>query len=136
MRAQAECLVTLDESWQRSLSLAWASYLAGTTPVGAVVTDASGSIVVEGRGRRYEPPSLGPHLSNCHVAHAELNALALLPPDRHYEDHTLVTTLEPCCMCHGAVIQATVRTVHFAGPDPYGGSAHMQVDTPQPEGDR
>lgn len=94
----------------RAAALAWDSFLAGTTPVGAVVVDAAGVVVTEGRGRRYDAPTSGPQLSYCHVAHAELNAVALLPQDRHYEDRTLVTTLEPCCMCLGAALQATITT--------------------------
>jgi tRNA(adenine34) deaminase len=123
--------VDLDHAWGRAFALAWDSFVAGTTPVGAVVVDAAGIAVTEGRGRRYEAPTSGPQLAYCHVAHAELNALALLPPDRHYEDHTLLTTLEPCCMCLGAAVQATIMTLRYAGRDPYGGTAHIEVDTPQ-----
>lgn len=122
----------LDVAWRRALELAWESFVAGTTPVGAVVTDAAGEIVGAGRGRRYEQPdgSFG-QLAYCHVAHAEINALAQLPPTRHYEDHILLTTLEPCCMCVGAAVQSTITRVHFAGSDPYAGASHLRVDTPQ-----
>jgi tRNA(Arg) A34 adenosine deaminase TadA len=67
----------------------------------------------------------------CHVAHAEINALAGLPPTQHYEDHILLTTLEPCCMCLGAGVQSTITRVHFAGRDPYGGASDLVIDTPQ-----
>ena len=123
--------VELDGAWQRALEQAWQSFLAGTTPVGAVVTDSVGEIVTEGRGRRYENADAGRQLSYCHIAHAEINALALLPPGRHYEDHLLLTTLEPCCMCLGAAVQATFTRLHFAGRDPYGGASGLVVDTPQ-----
>jgi tRNA(adenine34) deaminase len=123
--------VELDGAWQRALEQAWQSFLAGTTPVGAVVTDSVGEIVAEGRGRRYETADAGRQLSYCHIAHAEINALALLPPGRHYEDHLLLTTLEPCCMCLGAAVQATFTRLHFAGRDPYGGASGLVVDTPQ-----
>jgi len=121
----------LDAAWQRALEQAWQSFLAGTTPVGAVVTDSVGEIVAEGRGRRYEKADAGRQLSDCHIAHAEINALALLPPGRHYEDHLLLTTLEPCCMCLGAAVQATFTRLHFAGRDPYGGASGLVIDTPQ-----
>ncbi|HTX26385.1 MAG TPA: deaminase [Streptosporangiaceae bacterium] len=121
----------LDGAWQRALEQAWQSYLAGTTPVGAVVVDSVGDIVAEGRGRRYENAAGGRQLAYCHIAHAEVNALALLPPGRHYEDHVLLTTLEPCCMCVGAAVQATFTRVHFAGRDPYAGASELVVDTPQ-----
>jgi len=121
----------LDGAWQRALEQAWQSYLAGTTPVGAVVVDSVGDIVAEGRGRRYENAAGGRQLAYCHIAHAEVNALALLPPGRHYEDHVLLTTLEPCCMCVGAAVQATFTRLHFAGCDPYAGASGLVVDTPQ-----
>ena len=121
----------LDGAWQRALEQAWQSYLAGTTPVGAVVVNSVGEIVAEGRGRRYENAADARQLAYCHIAHAEVNALALLPPLRHYEDHVLLTTLEPCCMCLGAAVQATFTRLHFAGRDPYGGASGMVVDTPQ-----
>jgi tRNA(adenine34) deaminase len=123
--------VELDAVWQRALEQAWQSFLAGTTPVGAVVTDSVGEIVAEGRGRRYENADGGRQLTYCHIAHAEINALALLPPGRHYEDHLLLTTLEPCCMCLGAAVQATFTRLHFAGRDPYAGASDLVVDTPQ-----
>jgi hypothetical protein len=66
-------------------------------------------------------------LSNSHLAHAELNALAQLPPTRRYEDHVVLTTLEPCALCVGAAVMATVGRVEYAGPDPYGGAAHLQL---------
>jgi tRNA(Arg) A34 adenosine deaminase TadA len=121
----------LDGAWHRALQQAWQSFLAGTTPVGAVVADSVGEIVAEGRGRRYEDAVDGRQLTYCHIAHAEINALALLPPGRHYEDHILLTTLEPCCMCLGAAVQATFTRLHFAGRDPYGGASGLVVDTPQ-----
>jgi tRNA(Arg) A34 adenosine deaminase TadA len=121
----------LDGVWHRALEQAWQSFLAGTTPVGAVVTDSVGEIVAEGRGRRYENADGGRQLTYCHIAHAEINALALLPPGRHYEDHILLTTLEPCCMCLGAAVQATITRLHFAGRDPYAGASGLVVDTPQ-----
>ena len=123
--------VEFDGAWQRALEQAWQSYLAGTTPVGAVVADSVGEIVAEGRGRRYENEDGGRQLTYCHIAHAEINALALLPPVRHYEDHVLLTTLEPCCMCVGAAVQATFTRLYFAGRDPYGGASGLVVDTPQ-----
>ena len=100
--------------------------------MGAVVTSPAGAVVAEGRGRRYEQPDGdGNYLAYCHIAHAEINALAGLAPTRHYEDHILVTTLEPCCMCLGAAVQSTITRLQFAGRDPYGGAAGLVIDTPQ-----
>ena len=121
----------LDEAWDQALALAWESLRADTTPVGAVVVAPDGSVVATGRGRRYERDGPARHLANSHVAHAEINALAQLEATRRWEDHLLLTTLEPCGMCHGAAIQARVSTVVYAGPDPYGGTAGLRFFSPQ-----
>jgi len=101
--------------------------VAGTTPVGAVVVDADGHIVTRGRGRRYVRDSAQGQLSYSHLAHAELNALAQLPPTRRHESLTVLTTLEPCILCMGAAVMATVGKVEYAGADPYGGAAHLEI---------
>lgn len=121
----------LGSAWQRALELAWEAFCAGTTPVGAVVADPSGLVVAQGRGRRHEPAAPPGQLAGSHVAHAEVNALAQLSTDRHYTDHLLLTTLEPCGMCHGAAIQATVGGLRYAGADPYAGTAGLDFGTAQ-----
>ena len=115
------------EPWIVALDLAWEAMLAGTTPVGCVVINRDGQIVTRGRGRRYVRDSAHGQLSYSHLAHAELNALAQLPPTRRYEDLTVLTTLEPCVLCMGAAVMATVGRVEYAGADPYGGAAHFQL---------
>lgn len=122
---------SLDEAWDAALRLAWQAFCRGTTPVGAVVVDAGGSVVAAGRGRRYEQEASAGQLAGSQIAHAEINALAQLGSDRHWEDHALLTTLEPCGMCHGAAVQATVGRLLYAAPDPYGGTATLSFDTPQ-----
>ena len=121
----------LSSAWDRALSLAWASFRAGTTPVGAVVVDGSGTIVAQGRGRRYDEGPPSGELAGCDVAHAELNALAHLPVGGRWQEHCLLTSLEPCAMCRGAAIQARLGSVRYAAPDPYAGTAHVEVDTEQ-----
>jgi tRNA(Arg) A34 adenosine deaminase TadA len=118
-------------AWDRALELAWEAFRGGTTPVGVVVIDAAGEIVAEGRNRRHEKNGPPRQLANAHVAHAEINGLAGLVAGRHYLDHTLLTTLEPCGMCHGAAIQARVGRLAFAGADPYGGTGALVFATPQ-----
>lgn len=121
----------LREPWNRAMRLAWEAFRAQTTPVGAVVVDAQGTILAAGRGRRYEATAPTGQLAGTHVAHAEVNVLAQLPSQRHWNDVLLLTTLEPCAMCHGAAIQSTVAGFAFAGRDPYAGTATHRFDTPQ-----
>ena len=122
---------TLDAGWDVALRLAWRGYCAGTTPVGAVVVAPDGAVVASGRGRRYETAAPAGQLAGGQIAHGEINALAQLGSHRHWEDHALLTTLEPCGMCHGAAIQATVGQLLYAAPDPYGGTARLALETPQ-----
>jgi tRNA(adenine34) deaminase len=112
-----EELTTISPPWRVSLELSWDAYCAGSAPVGAVVTDASGAIVAHGRSRWFEPTAPSGQLANTHLAHAEVNALAGLTPG-NYEDHTLYTTLEPCLLCTAATIHSHVGTVKYAASDP------------------
>lgn len=112
----------LSTAEQACLELAWQALLAGTTPVGAVVTDADGVIIGSGRNAVYgaaDPPMLSGSL----LAHAEINALIGLPVGKRHGDCRLVTSLEPCQLCAGAVRMATVGGVSFVGADPLNGSA-------------
>jgi tRNA(Arg) A34 adenosine deaminase TadA len=117
--------------WDRALRLAWEAFRARTTPVGAVVVDGRGAILAEGRGRRYDTMAPAGQLAGTHIAHAEVNVLSRLSAERDWEDAFLLTSLEPCTMCHGAAVQSTVAGFAFAGRDPYGGTAALRFDTPQ-----
>lgn len=116
-----ESWLSLAEPWRRALELAWEAWQARTIPIGAVLADGSGRIVATGRNRVYEPD--GPPLQLAHslLAHAEVNALVGLDPERRYEDHVLTTSLEPCLLCLGATVMATVGTIRYLGADPLGG---------------
>jgi tRNA(Arg) A34 adenosine deaminase TadA len=122
---------TPEPPWGEALELAWQAFCAGATPVGAVVTDASGMVVASARGRRMDAGGPPGQLSGTRIAHAEVNALAQLPFDGDYGDHTLYATAEPCCLCMGAAIQTGVGDVRFAADDPYAGASGMVLDNPQ-----
>ncbi|MEQ6899094.1 tRNA adenosine(34) deaminase TadA [Microbacterium sp. KR10-403] len=107
----------------RALALAAAAAAAGDVPVGAVVMDAAGRIVGEGRNEREE--------THDPTAHAELVALrqaAASLGSWNLEDHTLVVTLEPCLMCAGAILQARVGRVVFGAWDDKAGAAGSLYD--------
>ncbi|MBD0318635.1 MAG: nucleoside deaminase [Thermoleophilia bacterium] len=117
----------LDAAWRECLELAWQAYAADTIPVGAVVVDPAGEVIARGRNRVYDRDAPPGELRYSLLAHAEVNALAQLRPDGRYEDHVLLTTLEPCLLCMGAARLATVGEVRFAGSDPYGGTGQLDV---------
>ncbi len=112
------------------LELAWEAFGAGSVPVGAVLLDAGGDMVATGRSRMYERDAPSPELANSLLAHAEVNALIRLDPHGRYEDHTLVTALEPCPLCMGALAMSTVGALRYLGADPYGGAVALLGQTP------
>lgn len=83
-------LVVVDEGWSRlpehwccAFRQAWAAYVAGTIPVGAVVVDPHGVIVAEARNRIFDAddPPRG-QIAGSWLAHAELNAIAQIDAER------------------------------------------------------
>jgi len=99
-----------------ALEEAEAAAAAGEVPVGAVVV-VGGELVARGRNRRQadHDPS----------AHAELLALreaCTATRSWRLPGATVVTTLEPCPMCAGALVAARVARVVFGAPDPKAGA--------------
>lgn len=111
----------LKAPWRVCFGLSWEAYGAGTIPVGAALVDGGGAVVAEGRNRVYEADAPAPQIAHSLLAHAEVNALVGLDPERRYADHVLYTGLEPCLLCIGAAVMATVGRIRYAGADPYGG---------------
>lgn len=107
----------LDRPWQLALDEAWTSWRSGSAGVGAVINDSSGQIVAVGRNRMLEPRTEPGILASTVLAHAEMNALALLPlgPTGGL---TITTTFEPCLMCASTIVQGNIPHVRYAAADP------------------
>lgn len=111
------------EAWMRlALALAKQARDAGEVPVGAVVVDASGQVLAEGRNRAE---------AGSPLLHAEMEALAsaLQARDRwSLGGSTLYVTAEPCLMCLGAMVQARIGGLVYACAEPrFGGVAVLQA---------
>lgn len=107
----------------RALELAAEAASASEIPVGAVVLDAAGRIVAEGRNDR--------EATHDPTGHAEVEALraaAASVGSWNLEGHTLVVTLEPCVMCAGAILQARIGRVVFGAWDEKAGAAGSMYD--------
>jgi tRNA(Arg) A34 adenosine deaminase TadA len=115
----------LEDPWRAAFELAWESFRAGTVPVGAVVVDEDGTILSSGRNRIFDDVPPAGQLAGTRLAHAEMNALVQLSPDRGWNTCTLYTTLEPCVLCVGAASVARVGRIRFAGTDVYSGSSAL-----------
>jgi tRNA(Arg) A34 adenosine deaminase TadA len=115
--APAACWADLEAPWQEAFEEAWASWRSGSLGIGAVVVGPGGSVLARGRnrvlGRREETGVL----AGTNIAHAEVNALGQVHPGRH-DGFRLLTTLEPCVMCAGAIAIARIPAVEFAAADP------------------
>jgi len=115
----------LEPAWRAAFELAWEAFAVPTIPVGAVVTEANGTILARGRNRMFDATAPAGQLFGTRVAHAEINALVQLGTDRRYFDATLWTTLEPCAQCIGAAWLSTIGRVAYAAADVYGGAAKL-----------
>jgi tRNA(Arg) A34 adenosine deaminase TadA len=123
----------LDPAVRRSLELAYESLAAGGLAVGAVLTDAGGRIVAEGRNRAYDPPGGPDVLQGTPLAHAEMNVLAAVRTGQALGSCTLWSTHEPCSMCAAAAAFTGVGRVRYVAPDPWAvatGQAASGADGP------
>lgn len=123
----------LSAGWQAALEEAWAAYGAGSYAIGACIVDARGQVLARGRNRLNEPRAAhGGVIGGHDLAHAEINALLNLPatPRPDCYGWTVLTTVEPCPQCAGAVSMSGIRALEYAAPDPWAGCARLLTDDP------
>jgi tRNA(adenine34) deaminase len=109
--------VTDDEAMAIALEEAVAAGAAGDVPVGAVVLGSDGSLLARRRNERER--------TGDPTAHAEVLALrdaAAAVGSWRLDGATVVSTLEPCPMCAGALLAARVGRVVFGAADPKAGA--------------
>ena len=113
----------MNEPYMRdALALAQQAAAAGEVPVGAVVVKDNEII-----GRGYNQPIIRHDPS----AHAEV--MALRDAAQHLGNYRLTNcdlyvTLEPCCMCVGAIMHARIARVFFGAADPKTGACGSVVN--------
>ena len=106
--------------WMRlALEQADQASALGDVPIGAVVV-RNDKVIAQAHNRRI--------IDNDPTAHAEM--LAIRSASRALGDWrltgcTLVVTLEPCCMCAGAIVLARIPLLVYGATDPKAGA----VDT-------
>lgn len=94
----------------------------GDVPVGAVAV-YRGEVIGRGRNRR--------EIDGDPTAHAEVIALREAAARRGHwrlDEVTLYCTLEPCCMCAGAMVLARLPRLVYGALDPKAGCAGSVVD--------
>lgn len=106
-----------DGAMERALEEARAAGARGEVPVGAALYGADGALIAAAGNRILELKDP--------TAHAELLALragAAALRNERLLGTTLVSTLEPCPMCAGAIVLARVEALIFGADDPKGGA--------------
>jgi tRNA(adenine34) deaminase len=100
---------------REAIRLAQEAEQKGNLPIGAVIV-LDGEIIARGMNAIWRPAI---ELTR----HAEMEALrSLLPHFRaRCAEMTLLTTLEPCLMCAGAILLHNIGRVVYGSSDPYGG---------------
>lgn len=78
------------------------SYNEGGLPIGAVMVE-NGLVIAEGHNRRVQ--------DGDPIAHGEMDCFRQAGRRSRYDGITLYTTLSPCMMCSGTIIQFGVRHV-------------------------
>ena len=113
----------IDEYWmQAALKQAELAYDTGEVPVGAVVVHEDRII---GRGHNQTEVLQDP------TAHAEILAIGAAAGTLgswRLIDCTLYVTIEPCCMCAGAIVWSRLSRLVYGAPDPKAGACGSLYD--------
>lgn len=96
-----------------ALAQAQKSYDEGGLPIGAVLVE-DGRIIGRGHNRRVQ--------SGDPVAHGEMDCLRNAGRRPRYDRTTLYTTLSPCMMCAGTIVQFGIPRVVIGEAENFGGN--------------
>jgi tRNA(adenine34) deaminase len=103
----------IDENWiRKALQAARAAAELGEVPIGACLIDADGRLVASASNRTIT--------DNDPTAHAEILVLreaARIIGNYRLTGMTVYTTIEPCVMCAGALVNARIKRLVFGAHD-------------------
>jgi tRNA(Arg) A34 adenosine deaminase TadA len=122
-RRVAQAWAALPLGARVALQEQWAGLAAGGLPCGSTILAADGGVLSAGHNRAYDPPGgietrAQSPLQHTRLAHAELNALALVPTEFDHATLTLWTTQHPCPMCAAACAFIAIGKVCYIADDP------------------
>lgn len=122
----------LSEAWQCAFEEAWASFKSGSIPIGAVIADENGNIILKDHNRSKEPDTV-----NRNISHAEANSLRRLDTSQYNPKKlVLYATMEPCPMCMGTAVMSNIKHLRYAARDLYCGCVHLKDSDPYLMGQR
>ncbi|MCK5882804.1 MAG: tRNA adenosine(34) deaminase TadA [Bacteriovoracaceae bacterium] len=114
--------LTADDLWHMDSALTEAerAFSMDEVPIGAVIVDPHGRVLVETHNLK--------ECNNNPLGHAELIAIREASEqvkNWRLENCTLYVTLEPCPMCLAAMVQSRIGRLVFGAYDPKGGAISL-----------
>jgi cytosine deaminase len=103
---------TIDHSFEAAFHAAQQSLREGGIPIGAALA-RDGEVVASGHNERVQ--------QGDPTAHGEISALRAAGRQKSYRDTTLYTTLAPCAMCTGTILQFKIPRVVVGEDASYAG---------------
>jgi creatinine deaminase len=95
------------EMIERAYQLALKGYKEGGCPIGSVLSlDSTGEILGSGHNMRVQ--------ENNPIIHGEMSAIRAAGAREQYNGTTIYTTLSPCMMCAGTIVQFNIPRVVVA----------------------
>lgn len=89
----------------------------GGLPIGAVLIDKAGEVIGRGHNQRVQ--------KNDPIAHGEMDCLRNAGRQRSYAGMTLYTTLSPCMMCSGTIVQFGIPRLVIGENETFGGNENF-----------
>lgn len=96
-----------------------AGFDEGGCPIGSVLARGD-TVVAQGRNQRVQ--------KGDPIAHGEMDALRKAGRQKTYRDTTLYTSLSPCMMCSGTIVQFGIPRVVIAENTTFGGNEDFLRD--------
>ncbi|WP_019295634.1 MULTISPECIES: nucleoside deaminase [unclassified Leisingera] len=90
-----------------------AGFEEGGCPIGSVLA-RGGQVVAQGRNQRVQ--------KGDPIAHGEMDALRKAGRQKTYRDTVLYTSLSPCMMCSGTIVQFGIPRVVIGDTQNFGGN--------------
>jgi creatinine deaminase len=104
------------EAMDAAIAQAEESARAGGVPIGAALVDGA-RVVAVGHNRRVQ--------HGDPIAHGEMDCLRNAGRQKSYRGMTLYTTLSPCMMCTGTILQFKIKRVVIGENRTFGGKEEL-----------
>jgi tRNA(adenine34) deaminase len=106
-------MATTDEDWMwRAVHLAREAEKIGEVPIGAILIDGDGKILGATSNR-----TIKDHDPTAHAEILALRTAGIRLGNYRLTGSTMYTTIEPCVMCAGALVNARVKRLVYGAAD-------------------